>query len=332
MGVFCFYDTMYYMKKIIALILKYTKRPVSIVVHNGSFHADDVTAVALLKILYKKQNKRVVIIRTRDESIIKTADIVCDVGGVYDPITNRFDHHQPGGAGNRENGIPYASVGLVWKKIGPELCEPFPSLVEKIDRECIQFIDANDNGYDCGQKNPDLNQIPLATFFMIYNTTWKERSVACENTDMQHFLKAVQLAQDFFTRYIVVSQQALEATEKIKTVYESAPDKQILVFDQDYTRPVFIAHLVNFPEPLFHIYPDRSGTWSIETVPASFGSFEKRISFPKEWAGLRTEALQKIANDSDLLFCHNALFLCKSKTKEGAIRVAQKIRDTHIGK
>ena len=83
-----------------------------IVTHNAKFHTDDVFAVATLLILYPGAE----VIRTRDESIIKMADIVVDVGQVYDAGNNRFDHHQVGGAGKRENGIQYASFGLVWKK------------------------------------------------------------------------------------------------------------------------------------------------------------------------------------------------------------------------
>lgn len=37
--------------------------------------------------------------------------MVVDIGGVYDLETNHFDHHQIGGAGKRENGIPYAAIG-----------------------------------------------------------------------------------------------------------------------------------------------------------------------------------------------------------------------------
>jgi uncharacterized UPF0160 family protein len=32
--------------------------------------------------------------RTRDEEVLKTCDIVVDVGSVYDPPNLRFDHHQ----------------------------------------------------------------------------------------------------------------------------------------------------------------------------------------------------------------------------------------------
>lgn len=324
---FYFFMVLFHYMKLLKKITSFFKRPVTIVVHDGSFHADDVTAVALLSLYFKQQNRRVKIIRTRVQSVIEKADIVCDVGGIYDPEKNRFDHHQAGGAGERENGVPYASVGLVWKKFGKELCAPYDSLVEKIDRECIQFIDANDNGYDFGQKAEGISSLSFSSSFMIYNGTWKEKEDSCDTDDYYRFLYAARFAEQFFDRYILVSKQSMEASEIVKQAYEQSQDKEILVFDKNLTRTVFIAHLVNYPEPLFHIYPDRSGTWSVEVVPASFGSFEKRISFPSEWAGLRDEELQKVANDTDLVFCHNACFLCKTKTREGAIRIAQRVRD-----
>jgi len=79
---------------------------VTIATHNGNFHADDVFSVAALKCIYPS----IKLIRTRDLELIGQADIVLDVGGVYDPDAGRFDHHQRGGAGERENGIPYSSL------------------------------------------------------------------------------------------------------------------------------------------------------------------------------------------------------------------------------
>jgi uncharacterized UPF0160 family protein len=81
----------------------------TIVTHNGNFHADDVFSVAALKSIFSSFT----LIRTRDLEIISTADIVIDVGGEYDPEKGRFDHHQRGNAGERENGIPYSSFGLM---------------------------------------------------------------------------------------------------------------------------------------------------------------------------------------------------------------------------
>ena len=72
-----------------------------IVVHSGTFHSDDVFAVATLRI---KFNDKIKVTRTREMNIIDKADIVCDVGNIYDPENGRFDHHQTGGACYRRQG------------------------------------------------------------------------------------------------------------------------------------------------------------------------------------------------------------------------------------
>ena len=63
-----------------------------IVTHNGVFHADEVTAVAMLKLFMPRSVWTVK--RTRDHNKIIDADIVVDVGSVYDVDSLRFDHHQ----------------------------------------------------------------------------------------------------------------------------------------------------------------------------------------------------------------------------------------------
>ena len=80
-----------------------------IITHSGSFQADDIFAVAILLLAVGESE----VVRTRDKDQIALADYVVDVGMIYDPAQNRFDHHQPGGAGERPNGIPHASSGLV---------------------------------------------------------------------------------------------------------------------------------------------------------------------------------------------------------------------------
>ena len=118
-----------------------------IVTHDSSFHTDDIFACATLLILYPDAE----IIRSRDQKVIESADIVFDVGGIYDPQNKKFDHHQTGGAGKRENGIPYASFGLVWKEFGEKICGS-KIVAEKIDIRLCQPIDAIDNGIEITKK------------------------------------------------------------------------------------------------------------------------------------------------------------------------------------
>src|SRR3989344_7405912 len=110
----------------------------TIAVHSGDFQADDVFAVSIIRLLYPE----IKIIRSRDEEVLKHADIRADVGGKYDPSTHDFDHHQTGGAGMRENGIPYSSAGLVWKHFGKKLVSS-DEVFNYIDEKIVQWIDAD---------------------------------------------------------------------------------------------------------------------------------------------------------------------------------------------
>ena len=52
--------------------------------------------------------------------------------------------------------------------------------------------------------------------------------------------------------------------------------------------------------------------------------FPSRKPFPKEWAGLSDEELQKVSGVNDAVFCHRGVFLCVAKSLEGAIELAKK--------
>jgi len=51
------------------------------VTHDGPFHADDVFADAVLRAALSE----VQLTRSRDTAVIASADLVFDVGGIYDP-------------------------------------------------------------------------------------------------------------------------------------------------------------------------------------------------------------------------------------------------------
>lgn len=128
--------------------------------HDGVFHGDDAMACAILRL----SHPGIEILRSRRPEDWLTADFVSDVGGrneiEYSPnsiLRYWMDHHQKGGAGERENGVPYAAAGLGWKEWGLEaICSVAGPLSEdtelaigeEIDRNIIQGIDASDVGYD----------------------------------------------------------------------------------------------------------------------------------------------------------------------------------------
>ena len=109
--------------------------------HPGNFHADDVFAVAALELVHGPLE----VVRTRDADAQAAADLRVDVGGRHDPASGDFDHHQKGGAGERENGIRYASFGLVWREYGERLAGSAEAAAA-IDERLVCGVDANDVG------------------------------------------------------------------------------------------------------------------------------------------------------------------------------------------
>ena len=291
---------------------------IKLVTHNGSFHADDIFAAATLALLLEKKGETFEIIRTRDESIINSGDYVFDVGDIYDENRNRFDHHQPGGAGGRGENVAYAAFGLVWKKFGTEFCRS-ERAVDMIDKKLVAPIDAWDNGVDLVENKSDISPYFIQHAFMSLLPTWRE-----DRTDVGYdsaFFKAVSVAKKILLREIIQVEDALSAEEEVVKAYNQSKDKRIILLDKHYPFE-YILH--NFPEPLFVVYyKESSKHWMVKAVRENPKTFDNRKDFPKAWAGLRDEALQKVTGVPDAIFCHRGLFLAVAKSKEGAIKLAE---------
>lgn len=290
---------------------------VRIITHSGGFHADDVFAVALLKKISEAEGKKVEIIRSRDPEVIKTGTYVVDVGGIYDPATGRFDHHQEGGAGVRENGIPYSSFGLVWKHFGEKVTGS-SRVFQEVERTLVMPIDANDSGVLlCQPMREDARPLTISFLTHFFEPGWKE--VSDENL-LRGFLEAVDFARDLTERIILRTKDTEEAEQIVSGVIENRKEPQILILEK-YVPWDTTASKV--PEILFVVYPHPSGTWSVKTTRESLSSFKARKDLPEAWAGKKDEELQKITGVPDATFCHNARFTCGAKTKEGAIAMAK---------
>lgn len=284
-----------------------------IITHNDRFHADDVCAMSTLRILFG--DKITEVIRTRDESIIQTGDIVFDVGNTYDPEINRFDHHQTEGAGQRENGIPYAAFGLVWKKWGKEICGS-QEAADIFDKKLVQTVDASDNGFALySYSTPDVREYVLDTICGSFGPTWKEG----DNYD-EAFFEVVDIVEKIIRREIKIAQDKVEAIPLVQKAYDDAQDKRIIVMGEYYP---WSDVLSKHEEILFVISPSKDKTqWRINAVQKE--SFVNRKDFPVSWAGLREEELEKASGVEGAFFCHRKLFLAVALTRESALLLAQK--------
>ena len=216
----------------------------TIVTHNGNFHADDVFSIAAFKIIFPSFK----LIRTRDLDLIAKADIVIDVGGEHDPDTDRFDHHQRGGAGERENGIPYSSFGLIWQKYGSEICQGNQDVANAVDSGLVSTIDA----IDCGYGEGTSEGISLSQTISMFNPTWQEDSHFDECFD-----EAVDFATRVLTRFIVSANGGISAKAIVAKAIENAEDPRVIVLEK-YTPWKRTVHALS-EEALYMIYPSQTG-------------------------------------------------------------------------
>lgn len=291
-----------------------------LVTHPGGFHADDLFATAVLDILLDGHVK---IIRTNNPEVIARADFVYDIGLVYDPEKNRFDHHQKGGAGQRENGVPYASLGLVWKKYGEQICGS-KEVADRIDRKLVQPIDASDNGFDISKPLiSGIKRSGVDKLFLDQAPTWKEER---KNID-KIFIKQSKEVKKFLLREIKISKDEEEGSKIILNAYNNTIDKRIIIFDISLPRNLYQDTLAMLPEPIYAVIPTGNDKpWKIEAIIKSVGTKESRKPFPESWRGLtnKDEKLKEVTGVLDAIFCHKSGFVMQTVSKESAVALAEK--------
>ncbi len=298
------------------------KRKKKVVTHSGSFHADDIFACATLSLYFKRNGMRCDVTRTRDESIINKADCVFDVGGIYNPEKNRFDHHQIGGAGVRENGIPYASFGLVWKKFGPLLCDGNKEVVDDIDRRLAQPIDAIDNGVSINEPSKSgIYDYGIYGIISAYQSSWKDEDN--EKEQLKNFLILVHFFEDVLRREIKKSKERLELLQLIEEAYQKSEHKEIIEIPYRVGIGPVVQVLQKYKDVLFVVARSSKDQWKVMAMRKDPYSFENRKPLPESWAGKRGEELQKVTGVSDALFCHNARWMVVAKTRIGAWKLAE---------
>jgi len=276
--------------------------------HDGRFHADEIFALAVLNLIFPDLE----IVRSRDEKVYKKADIIVDVGHVYDPENLIFDHHQRSFSLKRKSGIPYASFGLVWKQYGESLCGSSQT-AEYIDSVIVQAIDADDNGIDIYETK--IEGVGFHTLSDIIDS-FVPRYVDDDKVKIG-FDRALNFATSYMKRQIKLAKELFEvALPNICKAIQDAEDPRILIFDKfDKTWLNFIA--CESEEALFAIFPTHRKTWAIRSVPKKGQRFEYSKLLPAEWAG-RQKDFADISDVQDALYCHNGCFLAEANSLEGA--------------
>jgi uncharacterized UPF0160 family protein len=283
--------------------------------HSGSFHADDILAAATLRLV----QPAVTILRTRDMDQLKAADILFDVGRVFDPATGRFDHHQLEYKEARENGIPYSSFGLVWRELGATLCGS-AAAANRVDISLVQGVDAMDCGVSICKETQPVKLMSISAVLGSFNPGWQDLATA-EAIDAA-FEQACSIAKSILENVI----REASGFEKAKAVVEQGTlleGGRLLLLAHAVPWKETVLESSKYDQLLYVIYPDAQAKWHVCCVPDKAGSFSNRKSLPLAWAGLDGEELDKVTGIKGCVFCHRARFVGGHTTKEGAIEMVK---------
>lgn len=274
--------------------------------HDGTFHADEVTACAILLFLNKIDRDKVM--RSRDPKKLSECEYVCDVGGIYDPGAKRFDHHQ-----NEYQG-DLSSAGMVWKFLH-ESGDVDAGTYNYFNHALLWGVDAVDNG------RAHL-EVGMCTFSqVISNFVPPEYDLPASELDTA-FFQAVDFARGHLKRlwerhrYIESCRQAVELAMK--------PRKEVLVFDKAMPWMDLFFDMGGESHPALFLIMPSQGHWKLRGIPpSSREKMQVRRPLPKEWAGLMDDELKKASGIQGAVFCHKGRFISVWETKEDAIKAAE---------
>jgi uncharacterized UPF0160 family protein len=292
-------------KEIIERIKKGECTEVTLVTHssNPRFHTDDVSATALLELLFvDKYGIKTELVKTFKPAEEGYTDDTVDCV-VYDIGLGQYDHHQVGEEANhvfRPDGGKYASVGLIWREVGTEFVsdEKHKTYVYE---SLIKYIDDADNGVE---SNP-------LTFMIRQLNCPPNRTNGFSNTNEHEFIHAVTIMKTLFRNlFYTIDAEVEEHEDCLKAIKTS---NGVYVATETYISSM-VNELTKENIP-FYIYPNSRGGYCFRAIPKEEGSMNNHIiNIPDEvrtWDGVT--------------FLHPSCFLGSAESKEKAIEVVTRI-------
>lgn len=271
--------------------------------HDGSFHADEVSACALLILTGLAERQGV--IRTRDPKILQTCRYVCDVGGVYDPKRGFFDHHQADYKGS----LSSAGMILLYLRDIKKITEEEYLLLQN---SIIHGVDAHDNGIELYAPGVCTYSHIISNYMPIHHEASPEEINAA-------FQEALEFSIQHLKRLIERHRYIHSFKETVKKKMNE--NKDCLIFDQPSPWMDCFFELEGEKHPAQFVIMPSGEHWKLRGIPPNTSEKMKvRTPLPLEWAGKRDEELKQISGIPGAIFCHKGRFFSLWETKEDALK------------
>lgn len=301
--------------------------------HPGTFHADDVFAVACLLLINPKASvvrEDVEISTTRlcKQDYVKgeVNDVIVDIGGRYYPVAGFFDHHQasfkevhsivPNPILEDNKVWPMAAFGLIWRHFGFKICSCDQEVYEWMERNLVCYNDALDNGIEIVGNQAsltdivdDFNCLPEIDQDLRFTkaVAWAQAVI------IARMAQARKYAAGYRTVKAILSENRSDTIEVPGGYYWFAP---LLELNTQRTTPI-----------LWVIYYRQDKTWAVQAVSTLKAQFTPQYAFPESWRGLTGEVLKQVTALDTSIFCHKSGHLYVCKIKDDAIASIFKMKE-----
>jgi len=254
-----------------------------IATHQNLFHADELTAIALLKVF--KPEFEYIINRLPHQAHIENPqdyDYIIDIGRQYDGV-RFFDHHQSSPKDDNR-----ASAGLIWDYL--EL-----NSLDYLGIEAfVHQVDANDLGLREPNEHSIISLIKSLNITDVYS---KEQD------------EAFMFALEIVTKYIQSLKNQSDNRSNAYNKLSSCEQRNNIIVSQEFI-PELQYTLVDTEVDYFMWFNKDQNTWKIQSVPVKYGSFEFK------------KPLEPSKKNDNVTFVHNGKFFAVG-TKDGLLKLVE---------
>ena len=292
--------------------------------HDGAFHLDETTSIALLSLTSEYKNNEIK--RTRKEEELQECDIVVDVGKVFDHSKKLYDHHQYGFSEKWPNSpIIFSSAGLIFKFYGKEVIlrlSKGPKISFQNDEEIEWFmnkwyffyfisIDAEDNG------------TPISTVQQFYHPLGSLRSVIAAYSDRKAVDKGCHEAKN----ELVKSFYRLLLSWK-PTAQKYPPEyfgEEVVVVDDEMADIVTLCEMAYLGQKCKIIVKKEKNVFIGRIAKDGMNN---AFQWPQKWRGLYGSELKKIVGNGAICVDRMGLELISNdiETIQKAFSIAKKLQ------
>lgn len=275
----------------------------SVGTHDGTFHADEVTACALLLVFDLVDRDKIQ--RSRDPNILDACEYVCDVGGIYDPSVRRFDHHQSEYTGD------LSSAGMICLYLKEQGIID-GATYDFLNRSLILGVDAHDNG----KVTP---QIGVCTFSQVVSNFVPTLYDAPKEVQTAAFFEALDFVTGYLRRLLERFRYILACREKVAA--SMAKKEKCLFFEEAMPWMDCFFEMGGEKHPAVFVVMPSGGHWKLRGIPPTLEERMKvRVPLPLEWAGLLADDLKRVSGIPGAIFCHKGRFISVWETKEDVLQ------------